>query len=136
MIVKCPNCQIQYDNDTCDKCPNCEFDNSVNKTDNNISTQKINLSRNTHDYESIAKGLKIFAVIIFILTVIAAIIVAETIAKVKVEGFYSSYTKTNSTPIIVTLVSGFISGIFTLILSWIFDGISDIINNQGRILKK
>ena len=128
MIVRCQICKAQYDDDTFDKCPVCQGGQEINKTeDTEIIEKSINTSTHSHNYSSIAKGLKTFAVIIFILTVIAAIIVGNTIAQVETSSLYSSYTRTNATPIIVTLVSGVISGTFTLILSWIFDGISDIL---------
>ena len=128
MLVKCPNCKIQYDDSTFDKCPVCQDGQVINKTeDTETIEQSTNTLKFSHDYSSIAKGLKAFAVIIFILTVIAAIIVGNTIAKVEISSLYDTYTKTNATPIIVTLISGAIAGIFTLILSWVFDGISDIL---------
>lgn len=125
MIVKCPKCNTQYDDTTFDKCPTCEetAENASIIQSSSISYSPIKIQK----YENIAKGLKTFAVIIFILTVIAAIIVGNTIAKVEVSSLYSTHTRTTATPIIVTLVSGAIAGIFTLILSWIFDGISDIL---------
>ena len=130
MIVRCQNCQAQYDDSTFDKCPVCQEGQEINKTeDNETVEQSTNTFTPTHDYSSIAKGLKAFAVVIFILTVIAAIIVGETIAKIEVQSLtgYWTHTKIDATPIIVTLVSGCVSGIFTLILSWVFDGISDIL---------
>lgn len=123
MIVRCQNCQAQYDGDMFDKCPACQCSQTMSKTENIKSIGKpTNTFTPSHDYSSIASGLKIFALIIFLISLLVAII-----SWVNASNDYSTWSTIKYVSGFIYVISGAISGLITLFLSWIFDGISDIL---------
>ena len=123
MLAKCPKCNTQYDDSTFDKCPVCQDGQEINKTEDTETIEKsTNTSTHSHDYSSIASGLKIFALIIFLISLLVAII-----SWVNASNDYSTWSTIKYVSGFIYVISGAITGLITLFLSWIFDGISEIL---------